>query len=172
MYDLILPEGIGPYAEQHRSQGDYLQTVYEDFEMIKPHLIPGSVMDIGCGLGAVSVLAQRHCGGKLYLIDGTGWAKRRVGYGHSMEPFNDLRLTAEMMRLNGVTDYEFLPVGCPDLPEVDNCISTLSWGWHYPLSAYNPKAKVIITDVRPKSVGTVIAEICNGKGYRCKFGPW
>lgn len=163
---IVLPDNCEKYTNQHRTHGDYLETVYRDFEIMKPHLVEGSVLDIGCGLGALSVLCHRHCGGKLYLLDGTGWADRRQSYGDEMEAFNDMALTEELMRLNGVTDYELLPIGCEDIPEVDNCISALSWGWHYPLWTYKVKAKVTIADVRDKK-GEVIHR--NRKGFKCKW---
>lgn len=171
---MILPdclEYIPAQRSQARTVDEYIESVQTDFEIIKPYLVKGSVLDIGCGLGALSVLMQKHCGGKLWLLDGDGPPVGAVGKNPTLTPLNRMDLTRQVMDLNGVEDYEFLPIGCDDLPEVDNCVSLLSWGWHYPLSAYNPKARVIIADIRGEKVlpRVIISNDCvgvKGKGAR------
>jgi len=174
----IPPEALD-YIPAQRSQCNsiesYIESVQKDFDLIKPHLVEGSVLDIGCGLGALSVLMQKHCGGKLWLLDGDGPTSGVYSKHPTSDPYNSMSLTRQVMDLNGVKDYEFLPIGCEDLPEVDNCVSLLSWGWHYPLSTYSPRAKVIIVDIRQESVEpkVVISTDCEGvrrKGRRCVIG--
>jgi SAM-dependent methyltransferase len=156
---LRLPPGCEPYARQHRSHGDYAHTCERDVAQISPHLVPGDVLDIGCGLGGPSVLIQRLCGGRLYLMDGDGWASRRVGFGPDMAPFNDLALTASVMALNGI-QAEFVPIEASIFPKVQNVVSLLSWGWHYPVETYldpvleclAPDGRLVI-DIRAKTYG-------------------
>lgn len=142
---LTLPERALPYIRQHRSEIDPLEygaACRDDVcELVGLGALrrPGSVLDIGAGLGGPSVFLQRACTGTLYVVDGTGWSDWRVGYRRRMAPFNDLELTREILEANGVDDYVFLEVApgrTPMFPPVDNVVSLLSWCWHYPPAAY------------------------------------
>lgn len=177
---LLIPESASRYAAQQRaSVTDYVESVTGDADKIRPWLVPGSVLDIGCGVGGCSALLGRE----VYLLDGTGWADRRVGWGDTMEPFNDMSVTEEVMLLNGV-QYHIVPFGAEELPEVDNVISLLSWCWHYPSSVYLDavakalrKGGSLIVDVRRGmkfkddrfTQKGVVQSVSSGKGKRVCF---
>lgn len=129
-----------------KTAGAYAAACLYDFEAMKPYLVPGDVLDIGCGLATTSVLIQRHCGGHLHLLDGTGNGKRWANYGATMQPYNDRALTELMLRSNGVTDFTWHDVGATALPPVDVVVSLISWGWHYPVQAY---LKAVAAALRP-----------------------
>jgi len=161
---LVLPDGIDRYLRQQRSEvasaDGYVAAIEGEFALLRDRLVPGDALDIGCGLGGMSALIAHHCGGMLHLMDGTGWADRRTGFGPDMDAFNDMHLTAEMMRLNGVARYKPWPIGAADIPPVDNIVSLLSWGWHYPVETYLPLARRIlrpggrlILDIRAGTLG-------------------
>jgi len=173
--DLVIPDSALDWLNVQRVQAtnadEYRASVLEDFETVKPYLVKGTVLDIGCGIGGASVLLSRYCGGKIYLLDGNGEKKAHVSKPNVCYPYNDMEVTREMMEANGVTDYEFLPLYCEDLPEVDNCVSFISWCWHYPMKTYSPKAKVIIADMRledyvPKQIISMNCRSVKGKGAR------
>jgi hypothetical protein len=103
---------------------------------MKRYLLPGSVLDIGCGLGGPTALIAKHCGGAVHLLDGDGWGIRKVGYGPSMQPYNYRLETEKLLMANGVESFCWHDVGSTELPKVDNVVSLISWGWHYPVSTY------------------------------------
>lgn len=135
---------------------EYIAACHFDFEAMKPYLLPGDVLDIGCGIGGPSALIAKHCGGKLHLLDGTGNGQRRASYGPHMDPYNDREATEALLKANGVEDFHWWPVGARNLPEVQNVVSLISWGWHYPVSTYLkaveralPIGGRLILDLRP-----------------------
>lgn len=168
---LALPDGIDRYLRQQRSEvagaDGFVAAIEAEFALLRGMLVPGDVLDIGCGLGGMSVLAAHHCGGRLHLMDGSGWADRRTGFGPDMGAFNDMHLTAEMMRVNGVRDWQPWPIGSTDIPPVDNIISLLSWGWHYPVETYLDLARRIL---RPG--GRLILDIRGGTDGRSVLAPY
>lgn len=165
---LIVPPGTERYIRQHRSTiepEDYGEVCRDEVRALglagvsggTGWLVPGDVLDIGCGLGGPSVFLQRLCGGTLYALDGTGWSPWRVGFRRSMRPYNDLALTAQLLEMNGVDDYVLIDVdqaGHQPLPAVDNVVSFLSWCWHYPAAAYLERVR---TCLRPG--GRIVVDI-------------
>lgn len=137
---LHLPERAGPYALAQRTEvttlADYAALMAAEFERLRPWLVSGDLLEIGCGIGAMAALMGPHVGGDLHLLDGTGWSERQAGWWGSREPWNDMALAREVVEANGGAVSSVLPIGSGDLPAVDNVVSLLSWGWHYPVDAY------------------------------------
>ena len=163
--DLVIPEGTEHLRFAQRSEPktaeEYAESCLFDYEGMKPYLIEGNCLDIGCGLGGFSALLAKHCGGKLHLLDGTGWTSgRRVGFGPQLDAYNDRAFTEKLLKANGITNYQWWDIGSTELPEVSVVTSLLSWGWHYPISTYiDAVAKALrpggrlIFDIRPDQPG-------------------
>lgn len=190
---VCIPDGIDAYLfEQRTTQAttreEYARSCRMDVDWMAPHLVPGHVLDIGCGAGGPSVLLAKLCGGTLHLIDGDArGGERKANFGTRMDPFGNLAVTDRMLEANGITNYSWWPVGATELPPVKNVVSLLSWGWHYPVSAYlAPVVQalagggVLILDLRPGKGGErelerhfeFVAEIqghgkCNRSVWRC-----
>lgn len=161
---LIVPEGTSYWYLAQRSEPksaeQYAEACQIDFEAMKPYLLEGDLIDIGCGLGGPTSLIAQHCGGTVHLVDGTADGARKAGYKPTMEPYNDRAMTERMLEANGVTDYHWHNVGTKTLPKVQNVVSLISWGWHYPVSTYLeavesalPKGGRLILDLRPGQGG-------------------
>lgn len=160
---LIVPVGVDRFYLAQRSEPKsaeaYAAACEFDVAAMRPYLIPGDVLDIGCGLGGPTALIAKHCGGALHLLDGNSWGSRHVNYGPTMDPYNDRTATDLMMAANGVTTYQWWPVGSVELPPVLNVVSLISWGWHYPVSAYGA---AVAKALRPG--GRLILDLRPGKG--------
>jgi len=182
MKDIILPEGAEKFTKIHRTEADYQESLHSDFENMLPYLPENveTVLDIGCGLGGIDVLLQRHYpGASFILMDGTGDAPRKVGYGTEMEPFNDMALTMKTMYLNGVQAVES-PINPNAEIQCDLVISLLSWCWHYPADVYMSMVKksdpeICIVDCRaghpePFLNGKRILTHTYNRGWRTIYG--
>lgn len=162
---IVVPEGVEEVflaqRSEPRSAEEYAASCAFDFEAMRPFLLEGDVLDIGCGLGGTSVLIAKHCRGRLYLLDGDVMEDgRRTDFGPTMEPYNLRAATEKMLAANGITDYQWWPVGATELPRVRNVVSLISWGWHYPVSTYLepvrralPPGGRLILDIRPRTGG-------------------
>lgn len=118
---------------------------------IRKYLRDGDhILDIGCGFGFVDLAIAKHVDATFTLVDKTGDEKpvsfSPRGYAH-----NDLEMTRRNVRSLDATvqDARSFSVTRP----VDVVISTLSWGWHYPIGVYRDKVlalkpRVIILDLR------------------------
>lgn len=173
--ELVIPEGTEELRFAQRSEPktaeEYAASCIFDYEAMRPYLIEGDCLDIGCGLGGFSALLAKHCGGRLHLLDGTGWTKgRRVGFGPKLEPYNDRAATERLLKANGITEWQWWNIGSSELPEVDVVTSLLSWGWHYPVGTYleaveralRPGGRLIL-DVRPDQAGE--GDLCRSFEY-------
>lgn len=163
--ELVIPEGTEHLRYAQRSEPktaeEYAESCIFDFEAMRPYLIEGDCLDIGCGLGGFSALLAKHCGGKLHLLDGTGWTSgRRIGFGAQMDAYNDRASTEKLLKANGVTDFQWWDIGATELPPVSVVTSLISWGWHYPVSTYLPAVEealcvggILVLDIRPEQSG-------------------
>lgn len=129
---------------------------------VRKYLKPGDrVLDIGCGFGLVAcALADVVAGLRFVLLDKTGdepaVAFPARGYVH-----NDLAVTRRVAEqldavVSDVDDY-----GWTD--PVDVVISTLSWGWHYPVTMYSDRVialqpHAVILDVRNRDDVRVLCD--------------
>ena len=120
-------------------------------EIIKPWLPrknvrrPVRVVDVGCGIGTSLVALWRHFrqGGRYVALDKTETA-RSIYYGFEAQAaaYNDLGLTTNFLLTAGIkpsllTTIDVNQSSFPaDLGPYDVVISTISWGFHYPVSTY------------------------------------
>lgn len=121
---------------------------------VRKYFKPGDhVIDLGCGFGLVDLVLNALMPGlRFTMLDLTGNDPHRKmsagGYAH-----NDLETTRQVAKdLNAlVVDVNEYRWNDP----ADIVMSTLSWGWHYPIKLYidqvlSVKPRTIITDLRKK----------------------
>lgn len=119
--------------------------------LIKPWLPAQSakgivrVIDIGCGIGTSLVALWRHFGktAKYVALDKTETAKQ-VYYGFEKDAaaYNDLALTTKFLVSAGIPASRLSTIDVNHKPfprelgPFDVVISTISWGFHYPVATY------------------------------------
>lgn len=166
---LILPEECLTAIKAFRTSGDYLNDVQQDYAQIEKHLPEkvGSILDIGCGLAGIDVLLKRKFpAARLMLLDDpTG--PPYYNFERGMAPYGDRAATEAFLLANGVHDVEWINAGSE--LEADLVISTLAWGFHFPLDAYKVKG-FCIADLRRGKEGARGVVIAESRSYlRCAF---
>lgn len=152
----LLPGGSSRLPEVFRKQRSGPQPLlhieqwtHRVLRWIPPH---SSILDIGCGIGVVArSLAHAHEGRlHLTLLDKTGddphVPMSATGYRH-----NDLDITRQWVADLDATVHDVDQFDWAG--EYDIVMSTLSWGFHYPLSLYLDRVlalrpRLIIVDLR------------------------
>lgn len=154
----------------------YAAHVLEDFENMKPHLPPAdqvkTILEIGCGVGALNVHLQRHYpNARVELLDGDT-VSNAGGAGYSDKPdiYNSRAITEAFLKANGCKVDKWHDIGTREVLKADLIVSLASCGFHYPVSTYAYKSKAIIMDLR-RGVEPVRGRIIfNGPKYeRCLF---
>ncbi|MGM0381784.1 MAG: hypothetical protein ACQEP7_07325 [bacterium] len=128
-------------------KSEYINHLAEEFERIKPHLPedPDRILDIGCGIGGMELFLADHYRGNLpdfYLLDKTE-VSDQVYYQFKEEAayYNSLEVARRLLIENEVPPekihlLEASEVDLSELPDIDLCMSFLSWAFHYPLDCY------------------------------------
>lgn len=191
---MIIPVTATPYIKLHRTNlrnhedvpRAYAEQVRRDYELLAPHL-PATlsrVLDIGCGIGGIDVLIhQNHGRPQMDLMDGTGVAAAKFGFLERLEPYNDMQVTMDVMRMNRVDGASCLDL-MSELDEgaYDLVLSLLSWGHHYPVRIYLSRVTqalkpggLVVLDLRKHRASAeeltvrgyqVVAELDGGKSIR------
>lgn len=159
------------------SNSDYdIETRYfSDMEKlareISLHLPPQvkSILDIGCGIAALDIFLDNLVSPeRIFLLDKTH-TEQRVWYNFQEDGafYNSLELARDTLTLNGVSPSKIKLISAPDdglIPLDDNSIdvivSTISWGFHYPIKLYIDSVHkllinngILIVDIRKNSLG-------------------
>ena len=128
-----------------------------------------SILDVGCGIATVDLFLDTWISpNKIFLLDKTK-TEDAVWYMFREKGafYNSLDLAKMTLELNGVSESKIELISAPDngainleSGSIDVVISTISWGFHYPISLYlNSIYKlmrneaVLIIDVRIGSGG-------------------
>jgi SAM-dependent methyltransferase len=159
------------------------------------HLPPqvNSILDIGCGIAALNIFLDKFVSPeKIFLLDKT-YTERNVWYSFKEKGafYNSLELARETLSLNGVAPSKIKLISAPDdglIPLDDNSIdvivSTISWGFHYPIKLYIDSVYkllsndgTLILDIRKDSSGfeelnklfeiTIIEENLKSQKVKC-----
>jgi SAM-dependent methyltransferase len=123
--------------------------IHRDFRSIAPFLpdTASAILDVGCGLAAIDVLLSRHYSAPaapaLYLADFEETSHRiDYDFGRSHAHYNSMVAARELLTANGVSP-ETMHFISPDeiarrenLPRFQLVISTLAWGFHFPIEVY------------------------------------
>lgn len=134
------------------------------------HLLPhipkntSTIMDIGAGLAGMDLLLTRHFQFESIALVDRSHQDQRVYYEFEERGsfYNSFDLAKELLTQGGVDPESIVCISAPDdgrlppaIKDVDLVISTLSWGFHYPVSFYLASVKellsargVLILDVR------------------------
>jgi len=114
-----------------------------EFDAIRPYIdAPKRILELGCGLGRMSVFLNHHltCNPHFILADADALPPDpdnvKVGWDPGEVYYNDLGMTAEFARAHGLTDFETFDIRTrqyAELEPVDLIMSFLSVGFHYPI---------------------------------------
>lgn len=128
---------------------DYVQSLADDFAIIAPHLpdTVGSILDIGCGLAGIDVyLKRKYPDAHLTLLDSDG-VTSNVGLTDAGGAGGSRECAESLLAANGIKPDRWLNIGTNEPLVADLVISLLSWGFHYPLTAYRVSG-LCIADIR------------------------
>jgi hypothetical protein len=134
----------------------YLESCRADAARIAAHAgprIPRTCVDIGCGLGGISVvLAEGWPTTEFIMLDRDGNEGRKINYGEDFGKYNQLELTSRFLTARGV-EHRTCNIDRQGPPaQVDVAFSVLSWGFHYPVQTHiewvAKAAPVLLIDCR------------------------
>ena len=156
----------------------YSQTMKEKVDSIAK-FIPSntsSVLDIGCGIAALDIYLDKLLSpSQIFLLDKTE-TEDKIWYMFESKGafYNSLELAKETLELNGVLASKVKLIEAPEdgriaLPDksVDLIISTISWGFHYPINIYIQSVFDIISDN-----GVLIIDVRKGSGGIAELEEW
>lgn len=147
---------------------------FQDMSSLAETLLPyipkttRSILDIGCGIAGLDLfLNEKLDSPTLFLLDKTA-IEDKVWYDFKQEGafYNSLELAKETLVSNGVSADQ---IECLDAPEdgvinlpsksIDLVVSTISWGFHYPVATYLHSVSQILSDE-----GVLLLDIRKGAG--------
>lgn len=149
----------------------YWSIVEKEAETLLPYLPGGSksIMDIGAGLAGIDLVLSRHLNFNTIVLVDKSEQSRKIyyGYKHKGAFYNSLESAKELLVRGGVKSENIQMIVAPsdgDLPcpanSLDVVISTISWGFHYPVRFYIESVNellaedgVLIIDVRKRTGG-------------------
>jgi SAM-dependent methyltransferase len=162
------------FANVRDPRKDWERSIRREFEYVAtylPHGRIGAIADIGCGLAGIDVMLYQAIPGlRLYLVD-IDRMEPRPGYGYTDTPSAYCRY-GETLAFLAAND---IPAPCVSIaPNLDHApdngldlvLSTISWGFHYPLAIHLPQVAVklrpggrIIVDLRTANAETETAAL-------------
>ena len=104
-----------------------------------------TILDIGCGIAGVDIVLNEYLKfSKIYLLDKTK-TEEEIWYGFKKSGafYSSLELAKETFKINGFNTNLIELIDAPkdgdirlQKGSIDLVISTISWGFHYPISTY------------------------------------
>ena len=166
---MIVPEQCWPLLRYHRTHyrdpseyGAELQQTLDTFKALLPARAE-RILDIGCGMAGIDVLLHRiYPDAEIVLADKQGVSEKpKTRYHRDASEFghyHDFDAALALLEANGVSldRVRTCDLGVEPFPadEFDVVISLLSWGFHYPISTYQPRVRgVIVADISGGSDG-------------------
>ena len=105
-----------------------------------------SILDIGCGLGILDlcIYEHYHCDNDLtfYLFDRSDYEENLYfGFKENAAFYNDLQLVEEIFSNYGIANEKIITMeaekeNLASLTNIDVVISSIAWGFHFPVSKY------------------------------------
>ena len=165
-------------AESSNIDKNYFSDLKKNVEKLLPHIPKEtlSILDIGCGIAGLDIILNEYLKpNKIYLLDKTK-IEKKIWYGFKKSGafYNSLELAKKTFELNGVNTNIIELIDAPidgNIPlekeSIDLVISTISWGFHYPIKTYIKsvlsllkKKGVLIIDLRlSKNTKTELDEL-------------
>ena len=163
---MIVPEEIlnSKILKNQRSVGDFISQLTAEYNELIPFIKdvkePVYIWDIGCGLGGIDVFLSKHFNNSKIFMTDYNRSDKKIFFGFNPGgycAYNSFDMTKQLLDANGITDYHFDILDGVRNPPVyaDIIISTLSCGFHYPVSMYRDeiinrslKGTVLILDMR------------------------
>jgi len=153
---------------------NYFRSMQALADTIAPHIPKStkSILDIGCGIAGLDLLLYHRLEEPIiFLLDKTS-IEEEIWYAFNDKGafYNSLEEARSMLVSNGVPEEKILCLEATDdcaisLPDrsVDLIISTISWGFHYPVRTYIVSAErvlskmgILILDVRKDTDGEAV----------------
>lgn len=165
-YDELLQNQRGQLNRESNDENILLEC-WEDFEMMRPHFPKNmrTVIDIGCGLGFVSLMLHEQCQiqdlqcflfDKNLVTSNIEKKEFRTTHQHFYNSFECAKtaVSGSSIPTDLIHFVDAEPENLKQLPKMDLAFSLFSWGWHYPVQLYSQE---IATLLKPESV--VIADV-------------
>ncbi len=193
---IILPISSLPYLKaQHTElpedslEASYNKWIQQYIKNISPYLPKkiNSITDVGAGIGGVAAALHKKYNCFVNIIEKDIWEKDKpiIAYHNHHKQFggyNSFATTKELWEINKADMNKLKLINTDDIltdkvnfPKSDVVISTLSWGFHYPVDTYFEKAKttnaLIILDCR-KGVDVPLNGECIFEGLKFKRMLW
>ena len=141
-----------------------------EYSLVKKYLPanPSNILDIGWGVAGIDVMFHKHyialnSDPHFYLLD-KSIINSKVYYGIEKEAayYNSLDIAKRLLMANGVKESHIHTQEVTEAPlfpgmKFDLVISLISWGFHYPISAYLDYTYGALT-----SGGTLIVDVRKG----------
>jgi len=116
----------------------YLNSCRPDAKLIAEYVMePEVCVDIGAGLGGVSVCLAKHwpkC--KFIILDRDGYEGRKIDFGSGFGKYNSMTEAGRFLGAAGVSHGLCDIDKQPPPKKVDLAFSILSWGFHYPIAEH------------------------------------
>jgi SAM-dependent methyltransferase len=148
----------------------YHEEMAREFSDMTPFLpaTAANVLDIGCGLAGIDHFVNRHYKGSatIHLLDKNGVSDQVYYLFHDQAAYYcSLEMARTFLIFNGASSdrvvlHDVSKKGFPRRIQYDLVLSLISWGFHYPISAYLKHVKrwlapngVVILDIRKGTGG-------------------
>lgn len=148
---------VAAHSNEVDVESSYFGIMEENAQKILPHIPINTrvLMDIGCGIAGVNIFLYEKLNlEKIYLLDKSA-VDESIWYMFKEKGafYNSLELAKQTMVDNGVPEHVVEPITAPDDGVIrvaegstDLIISTISWGYHYPIEIYLPSVNKILSE--------------------------
>ncbi|MDH3326105.1 MAG: class I SAM-dependent methyltransferase [Gammaproteobacteria bacterium] len=164
-------EGEGNDSKETLISAKLTIDLYNEYRRVSPYLPVEShrILDIGCGLGGINYFFYNHYNAQspdMYLLDKDEVSESiYFGFEETAAAYNNLLSSRQLLEDAGVPGEKIHVIDInkdkfPKQVKYDLIFSSLSWGFHYPISTYISEVVeslsndgVLIIDVRKNTDG-------------------